>query len=371
MARSTSPRSLPRRSVVCDVRVGAFRLGERVYAKSDMKSKSKSNGYVPLTERDFRLISAADAITQVYEPQWIIEPFLMNGSSMMLYGRQGEGKSRLLWQMAYAIASGEPWLFYEIARPGPVVFLELDMPAAEFRIMMQQAETAGLNHPDIHVLDADDLASEFNIMSTRCLDSLRSWIVDLEPSLLILDTVNDAFYTVKSPDVNAAASMVVRTFRELVNPGAFVYSNHTRKEPSYKPRSDEETTDDDAFLGPGAWERQATSSISIKRAEKYSEIRTFTIKKHRLAQPPVKQFDMHFDKNSFFVSHPSIKQLLLTWPIGAKEPFQPETQVEIIEAVANQMRAKPETVKKALQRLKQSGAVPRWLTELQIDEYAI
>src|SRR5690606_535980 len=97
-------------------------------AREAVRSRGRRGGRnVPLD-----LVSADAFLTNRKEvPPWILRPFLVNGSTMMLYGRQGIGKSSLALQLAYSLTSGEPWMGFPVARSGPVIYLQLDMSVEE------------------------------------------------------------------------------------------------------------------------------------------------------------------------------------------------------------------------------------------------
>jgi len=73
------------------------------------------------------------------EENWLIKDLLVPGSYMVIYGKEGSGKSRLTYQLAQAFQTGEPWFGLNIGQTGTVLYLEMDMAPMESSIMVKDA----------------------------------------------------------------------------------------------------------------------------------------------------------------------------------------------------------------------------------------
>lgn len=331
--------------------------------------------YLPADKRTFSLVPATDYTSQQETSPWLIRPFLRVGSSMMIYGRQGTGKSRLSWQLAYAFASGSPWLGFQIERPGPVIFLEVDMPESDLQQMIDNAAAYGINHPEIHLIHpktpVGDYFDSFDVLKHSDRVSLASFIHDIKPVLLVIDTGNDVFRT-RPGDVNDQVRHVLRTLRSMMQGyGALVYLNHERKKPQTYSKSSEDDSgsDKDVFMGAQAWEGVATTSLRLKNVDEstQSKHKTLLFKKHRLGPPGFEQLSLEMTKPyGFFEAKLTIPQALMLWQ---GDTFAgPHSYKEVFTDVAAQVGATEEAVKKAFQRQRESGVEHPWLSQLEGDK---
>lgn len=324
--------------------------------------------YIKPHERRFGLEPAAKAVGTSSKIEWVLYPFLAKGSSMMIYGRQGSGKSRLSWQLCNAIASGTSWFGFEVAEPGPAIFLSIDMPRHEMLNLVNEADSLGMMHAECYIASEKTPSGEnfmdFNLFDNDDLLTLVTWIRDIQPKLLVVDTINDAFQVPSGQyDVNKLARDVVRGFRKVMPEGAFVYINHTRKEPAFKHGStvDEMGLDRDAFLGASAWESAASSSLFLKRVS--PEEAELYITKARLAPLEFEAFKLSVGKGGFFHPDFTMKQMLSVWPrcVPEGERFIPATKAEVFEDIGIRTRTHHDTVRQAFYRLKLQ---PGWATEI-------
>ena len=111
------------------------------------------------------------------QKEWILEPFGVAGSLIMIYGRQGLGKSTLAWQMAHSLTTGEPFLGFTPQKTGPVIYLQLDMPDGEFALLQERTARGGcsLENP-IHLKDVsedyEDLEDDVDDMKCKYASSV-------------------------------------------------------------------------------------------------------------------------------------------------------------------------------------------------------
>ena len=330
--------------------------------------------YLPIDKRTFSLIPATDYTSQQETSPWLIHPFLRVGSSMMLYGRQGTGKTRLAWQLAYAFASGTAWMGFPVTRAGPVIFLEVDMPESDVQQMIDNATAYGINHPNIHLIHpktpTDDYFDSFDVLKRPDRISLMSFIQDIKPVLLVVDTGNDVFRT-HPGDINDQVRHVLRTLRSMMQGhGALVYLNHERKKPQTYGRSSEDDSggDKDVFMGAQAWEGVATTSMRLKNVDEttQSKHKTLLFKKHRLGPPGFEQLSLEMMKPyGFFEAKLTIPQALMLW--RGDTSSGPRSYKEVFTDIAVQVGASEETVKKAFQRQRENGVEHPWVEFLERD----
>lgn len=96
------------------------------------------------------LISATAFLEQTNtKPRWIVRGIVGPGTFTHFYSVEGTGKTRFVWQVAYAVAAGLPYVpntGFEVCEHGRVILLEYDMSTAETRAMLLRRPAGGL-HP--------------------------------------------------------------------------------------------------------------------------------------------------------------------------------------------------------------------------------
>jgi hypothetical protein len=304
------------------------------------------------------------------EREWLIEPICCPGSSIMIYGRQGVGKTTLMWQMAHALASGEPWLGLPVHKRGPVLFLELDMPDIEFTFLQERAEKSGcrLEH-EIDVIEMSPYET-FNVFDDKDLAFLRERIEEIQPIAVFVDTIDDGHEAPKEMlgDVNRLAKTVVNKFRFLLTRGLTVYSKHERKEPAFRGAGAGSPMDDkDSFTGGSGWERKVASSFRVYET-KDGEVYLLQ-NKHRLAPKIFGRNELRKDENGLFSLKEPHPTLLMTYPywIPEDERIKPKTLKEVFEDIAERSGVPFATIKQCYYRKTEKGMVFEWKKALQID----
>lgn len=207
-------------------------------------------------------IPASDFIAQTTVAQpWIIRGIVRPGTYTHCFGYQGTGKSRLWWQIGYAIAAGlDSVLGFEVCEHGPVLFLECDMAPEETRALILDAEQEGLVHPDLIV------PSEFGVLDVRTpagQDFLHHLNGTFRPVLVIVDTVSDVYTRRDLENVNDSIRDVRRVFRVAFPQAGISFQNHVRKASNRGGETGEHESDD--ALGGGDWARHAVSDLKLGR----------------------------------------------------------------------------------------------------------
>jgi RecA-family ATPase len=263
-----------------------------------------------------RLISSDELLAEAGGTlDWVIYPLAVRGSSMMIYARQGVGKSSAMMQLAHSLITGVPWIGFEVRAQGPVIYLQIDMGEQETIKLVQRAEVAGYTmHGQLYVAHAEpgDESISFDILRDEDLSVLRDLCAQVQPIAVIVDTIHDSYeHQDKYKDVNALARRVHRRFKSAVGDAVLVFLNHERKSLPGRKKSDE-AEDHDSFMGGQAWEGVVSASVQFTRERgRKGELR---LKKVRLEEKPFERLELEIDKNGFFAPKRDHRSLLLVWP---------------------------------------------------------
>ena len=285
-------------------------------------------------------------------------PLLARNSTMMLYGRPGLGKTTLAMQLGLAVASGSAdWLGFPIRRPGPVVWLQLDMPRPELAMMLTRAlARCPAARAQTHFLRLFDHTGEemwtIDVLRDN-ISALKSVVRAIEPALFLIDTVADVYKLAPHDDLNQQVREVVRKLREIAPSAGIVYLQHQRKRPAGAPGDDP-----DSYLGGMAWAAMASSVLQLNRhtkrvtdeedGEETFEISyDLAIRKMRLAEVPCEHLKLTKEADGFFGALWKAPAALHMAPhlVPASTP-----QKDVLAALARHFAIAPETLRKALQR---------------------
>lgn len=311
--------------------------------------------------------SLEDLLSPSEEADWLLHPFLATGSLMMIYGRQGTGKSTLLAQLAHSFHTGEPWMGFQINRTGPTIMLQLDMPKGDLSKFMRRTVKNGLNMDGMTICAAPE---GFNIRSKASQQALREECEDIRPVAVFVDTINDSFG--RSLDGNEEVRDVLHSFRRSIGGAALIYTNHTRKKGAYiqsmEVKQGAAFDDPDAFSGFGAFEQVASSSVQlVDWKDRYRLI----LQKHRLDNPGFKEIDLIKNEYGFFRPDSLHAQMLLQWPHSIPKSERAEivercTSIRsVCDEIGHLTGVKMEAVRQTYYRMKRRGVDP--LSQLQDD----
>lgn len=280
---------------------------------------------------------------------WVIDPFAVTGSTLLLYGRQGIGKSSLMWQLAHSLTTGVPWLGHHILKTGPVVYLNLDMPHLEFKQMLERARDAGMPPTSKILMPALGETESFDVL--KASQGLADACAAVKPIALIVDTVADGYLPGSIRDINAEVRAVIARFRRMVPDGILVLMLHDRKRSAFSTLEANEG-DADAFNGPSAWEAKATSSFRITSSKNGVK---FHIKKMRLDALPYEVLPLKRTSHGFFETPMTPLLALLSWTGKAAK------LTDVFEAVATQFELQVDAVRQIYYRATRKGVVFPWV----------
>ena len=149
--------------------------------------------------------------TKIVEPAWIVENFLPEDYMVIVAGEAGAGKSVLMYNLAYAVASGQPFLGFKTVQH-KVLYFDEENSLPDFAMYNQWA-WSGLGQPDVAQLD-QNLRLEHFALTKGWVEAMRTAIFAHQPGLVIVDTASAAFH-MKDENDNAEAARVINQLRAM------------------------------------------------------------------------------------------------------------------------------------------------------------
>jgi len=150
---------------------------------------------------------------------------LMNGNWMMIWGDQDTYKTFLVLDLAFSVATGEPWLVWE-TRKNNVLLINNELPPSQYQDRWKQLiKNKGVAPDNLFVIN-DTL---LKLDTPQGLGMLTTWCAQTRPGLIIVDNLYRCFSgdMAKGPPVNAFLDTMAY-IREQYDT-AFVYVHHSRK----------------------------------------------------------------------------------------------------------------------------------------------
>lgn len=145
------------------------------------------------------------------EPHWIIKDLLPRGTTTILAGEAGAGKSFLSYCIAYSVSIGLPVLGHTTV-PTKVLYFDEENGEPDF-IQYNQWVWAGLGQPDFGLLDTN-LRIEHGILVTGWQERMLMLMEEHRPGLVVIDTATPCF-SVKDENDNAEANEIMRKLRHF------------------------------------------------------------------------------------------------------------------------------------------------------------
>lgn len=164
-----------------------------------------------------------------------IDGLLARRSLAVVVGDSGEGKSPLIYQQAFCIAAGVPFLG-RTTRQGRVLVVDYENGQGQVLGMLKQfAKYFNVPLPrDLYLLNANDVPPEWGSSGHTLLDLIE----DLRPSVVMIDSLGSAFPEIEGK--NETANKKYKEFREVISSTgtSIQFITHTRKvsgDPNHKP----------------------------------------------------------------------------------------------------------------------------------------
>lgn len=324
-----------------------------------------------------RFVSGRDFLDHEASFDWVIPPFVAKGSSMMIYGRQGLGKSSIIMQLVDALGTGAPWLGFPVHSTGKTLYLSLDMAEAETKKMLERCGEAGLRTAEFILLPRPpegEEALEFDIFNEECASSLKELCSQEKPVCVVVDAIQDAFSTPIGPhDVNALAREVLKAFRACIGDAVLVFLNHQRKAGAQRGGAESADDDNDSFMGGTAWEAKATASLRLWHGK--DNRKRLKVKKCRLDKSPVDCLVLEDAGLGFYKAQLNVEQVLMLWPLcitdatdRANAVASCKTQKAVFQYMSKLTGASEDTIKKMCQRARAKGVDFPWIAKLESGE---
>ncbi len=319
-----------------------------------------------------RFIRADKFLAEKSSFAWVLPPFVAKGSSMMLYGRQGLGKTSLALQLVHALGTGGQWMGFPTMVKGPSLYLNLDMSEMEMRRAIERTREAGIDVGPHMVLigpDEEEEALEFDILNEAHAAQLRHACQDLKPVCVIVDAIADSFEPPQGPhDVNALGRSVLKAFRRAIGGEAIlVYLNHKKK--GIANFRGQEVDDEDDYMGATIWASKPSASIQLKSGRDH--VKSLVVRKTRIDAPGVREVILEDRGHGFYRPRANVELMLLQWP-SSLECYMPDPtsradfvarckdKSSIFKAVAEITGVSFDTVRQKYYRNVERGVAYEW-----------
>lgn len=147
-----------------------------------------------------QLITSGDALMarDIAPPVWLVEGFMLDNSWSQIAGWRGIGKTMLTVSLALALSRGEPFLFWNVAKPVHVLFIDGEMRAGAFKKILELfGGNTGCGQLDV-MLSEDFYRIEerpFTLNNVLHQQQLKNLLAQLEalnrrPSVIIFDNLS-------------------------------------------------------------------------------------------------------------------------------------------------------------------------------------
>jgi RecA-family ATPase len=140
-------------------------------------------------------VSVLDFLKTPLPPRrWLVEPLIQERDITMLHAWRGAGKTHFVGHLAWAVASGSPFLRYAVPRPAGVLLVDGEMPREELQKRLKGCSRSYGIEPQasFQLLSADALPDGIPSLSTHAGQNFIEAELDANPDvrLLILDSIS-------------------------------------------------------------------------------------------------------------------------------------------------------------------------------------
>lgn len=155
-------------------------------------------------------IPIGDLLAMTLPPRrWIVEGLIQDRDVVMVHSWRGVGKTHFIYGLAYAIASGTPFLRHQVSSPTPVLVCDGEMPREDIQerlaVIVEGAEVPP--QAPLLILSSDMLAEGLPNLTTpegqRIVERNLSRLGD-GPRVLILDSLSTLCHS-ETPENDAAS----------------------------------------------------------------------------------------------------------------------------------------------------------------------
>lgn len=172
--------------------------------------------------RPFAPIDVVDFLARAPENrEWIIAGKIPKASTIALIADGGTGKSRLSYDLAYAVASGQPWNGFRTTQ-GKVLIIQTDEPDVDFSDSLRDANYEQFKPGMVQV------ETEWQFSQ---LPQLQRWIENECPALVIIDSFTAANRASELAEKDTNYGACIYDLRNIANTYGctFLILHHTNK----------------------------------------------------------------------------------------------------------------------------------------------
>jgi len=109
-------------------------------------------------QHEVRALTMAEVLALDVSPRvYLLEPWLEVGSLAMLHAPRGHGKTRFLLSAAYAIATGQRFILWEVQHAARVLFVDGELPT---RLLQARLQVLGNETENLRVLSRDIMLTD-------------------------------------------------------------------------------------------------------------------------------------------------------------------------------------------------------------------
>jgi KaiC/GvpD/RAD55 family RecA-like ATPase len=157
-------------------------------------------------------IPVGDLLAMTLPPRhWIVEGLIQDRDVVMVHSWRGVGKTLFIYGLAYAIASGTPFLRHQVSSPTPVLVCDGEMPREDMQRRFAAIVTGAEVQPQapLLILSSDMLAEGQRLPSLTTPEGRRIIERNLArlgdgPRVLILDSLSTLCHS-ETPENDAAS----------------------------------------------------------------------------------------------------------------------------------------------------------------------
>ena len=166
---------------------------------------------------------------------YIIPNLLPEVGRVALYGVAKKGKTFLALQLAFSVCQGIPFLGHEVAKPGPVLYLQFDTPPELWHDRLTKLARVGQSIPDnLYVVHPATQPHRVNVLSGHHLREIHDMITATLPAMVVIDVLRSVHHLSENESEHMQA--VVGALSTVCQGRVLLIVHHTGK-PSTDPRA--------------------------------------------------------------------------------------------------------------------------------------
>lgn len=270
---------------------------------------------------------------------WIIEGLWQEGGIVVVHSLEEEFKSVCAFQLAEAVASGQPFLgLWRVPRPRRTGIFETEMDDLEMGRRLAGMYPHG-NFPRKLAVSQESLLRKFRACTTLAAKTgcVETWMNSQGLDLLVWDTINSILATA-DPNSEVAVSRFFDAIGQLPHRGILLVRHDV------KPSRDSQLRGSNQLVrGSNRLVEDASLVIHLRRQDKASHKVRFEVGKLRNG-PKAEPIELWFDAGTF--------RLTALPPVAALLESGPLTREELIEQAHSRFGLKTRALDNHIQELR-------------------